>query len=130
MARRRAGYRVSIPMLDGGAPYDCVIDDGTTLQRVQVETGYVARGAVWWACRSTSYHRTGGTTRDYVGTADHFAVWLPELTRCYLVPVSACGRHQAALRLEPARNRQAKRVRLASDFELRCLVPNDAATRP
>ena len=120
-ALRLAGYRVSVPMMDAGSPYDCVIDDGARLQRVQIKTGYVARGAVEWSCRSTSYHRTGGTMRDYVGVADLFAVWVPELAQCYLVPVAECGRHLTALRLEPSRNNQQKRVRLAADYELRPL---------
>ena len=125
-ALRRAGYHVSIPVLDGGSPYDCIIDDGRSLLRVQIKTGYIARGSVWWACRSTSYHRRGGTVRDYVGVADLFAVWVPETGQCYLVPVAGCGRHESALRLAPARNGQRKRVRLAADYE----VPTGPAPHP
>ena len=120
-ALRRAGYRVSVPMMDGGSPYDCIVDDGRTLQRVQIKTGFVSEGAVRWATRSTSYHRTNGGARDYRGLADVFAVWVPELARCYLVPVSECGRHQSALRLEPARNGQQKKTRSAERYELRPL---------
>ena len=122
-ALRRAGYRVSVPMLDGGSPYDCVIDDGERLQRVQIKTGHVYAGAVCWATRSTSYHRTGGTSRDYRGLADLFAIWVPERAECYLVPVEECGRHQSMLRLEPARNNQTKGTRQASDYALRPTRP-------
>lgn len=120
-ALRRAGYRVSVPVMDGGSPYDCIIDDGRELKRVQIKTGFVTHGAVRWATRSTSYHRRNGGARQYHGLADVFAVWVPEMSRCYLVPVSECGRSQAALRLAPARNGQRRNTRAAESFELRAL---------
>lgn len=108
--------------MDGGSPYDCVIDDGRDLKRVQIKTGFVTHGAVRWATRSTSYHRRNGGARSYVGLADLFAVWVPELQRCYLIPVSECGRTQSALRLEPARNGQRRNTRSADEYEVRPLA--------
>lgn len=123
-ASRPAGYRVCVPVLGHDSPYDCVIDDGTRLHRVQIKTGYVdVHDSVRFATRSTSYHRGGGS-RTYRDTADPFAVWVPELARCYLVPVS-----ESALRLVPARNGQTRRTRPAADYELGPLPPRPSSPR-
>lgn len=124
-AFRRAGYGVFLPFLAPDSPYDCVIDDGEHLLRVQVKTGYVRSryDSVRFATRSTSYHRAGGTARTYHGVADLFAVWVPELARCYVVPVSECGRVESSLRLSPARSGQKKGIRIAADYELRVATP-------
>jgi hypothetical protein len=57
--------------------------------------------------------------RSYGGLADVFAVWVPEIARCYVVPVSECGSSAFAMRLSPARNNQRKKTRMAADYELR-----------
>jgi hypothetical protein len=117
-ALTRAGYAILLPLGDC-LPYDCIIDDGRTLQRVQIKTGYEdGRGAVRWATRATSWNKPGGAPRSYHGRADLFAVWVPELRRCFLIPVSDCGRVETALRLSPARNNQRKGVRQAVDYEI------------
>lgn len=104
----RAGYRVSKPVVEHG-PYDCVIDDGAQLQRVQIKTGWVDDTVVRWATCSNTYSRAGArpTRRTYVGVCDLFAVWVPETRACYLVPVDECGGRDASLRLVvPTRGRQ------------------------
>src|SRR5690242_13162278 len=48
----RAGYSVSLP-LGGNERYDCIIDDGERLPRVQIKTGFDdGAGAVRFATRS------------------------------------------------------------------------------
>jgi hypothetical protein len=116
-ALSRAGYVVSVPF--GAHPrYDCIIDRGGMLQRVQIKTGHEdGFGAVRWECRSQRFY--DGLSRPYHREADLFAVWVPETRQCYLVPVEECGRYQAALRITVPRNGQHKRVRLAADYLLR-----------
>ena len=86
----RAAYRVSLP-LGANARYDCIIDDGSCLLRVQIKTGFLdGFGAIRWATRSVRFY--DGASRDYQGQADLFAVWVPETRSCYLAPVKDCGR--------------------------------------
>lgn len=115
-ALRRAGYTVLVAPFAGSLCYDCAIDDGKTIARVQIKTGYVDKhGAVRWATRST-----GGTqaTIDYRGRVQYFAVWVPELGTAYLVPVNDVGRREASLRLRPTANNQEAGIRWAHDYEL------------
>ncbi|HEY0995439.1 MAG TPA: group I intron-associated PD-(D/E)XK endonuclease [Gemmatimonadaceae bacterium] len=115
-ALRRRGYAVLVAPFAASLPYDCVIDDGRHLLRVQVKTGYVDRHrAIRWATRST-----GGSqrTRTYRGRADLFAVYVPEIERTFLVPVEECGRREASIRLSPARNGQKHGVRHAEQYEI------------
>jgi hypothetical protein len=102
----------------GNVRYDCVVDDGVRLSRVQVKTGFLdGFGAIRWATRSVRFY--DGATRDYYGQADLFAVWVPETRRCYLVPVDQCGRREATLRVVPPRSGQRRGIRPASDYELK-----------
>jgi hypothetical protein len=57
--------------------------------------------------------------RDYQGQVDYFGVYCPETVTVYLVPIADLPvRVQAALRVEPARNRQKCKIRLASSYEI------------
>jgi hypothetical protein len=127
-ALSRAGYIVSIPF--GAHPrYDCIIDRGGVIQRVQIKTGYEdGYGAVRWECRSRRFY--DGLSRSYHTQADLFAVWVPETRQCFLVPVEECGRYAAALRIVPPRNGQHRRVRLAADYALTSGVAGAGAPSP
>jgi hypothetical protein len=117
VALQRAGYTVLAAPFASQRRYDCVIDDGERLRRVQIETGYVGCDAVRFASRSTAGSGPN-RSRSYHGAADLFAVWVPELQRCCLAPVRECGRRDATLRLSPARNGRLAGARRAVDFEL------------
>ena len=116
-AFHRAGYPVLISPFRT-LRYDCAVEIDGRLLRVQVKTGRVVEGAVHFPCKSSSPYRDK-TGNAYHGDADLFAVWVPTLGKCYVIPVNECGRAGVALRLTPAKNGQSKRVRLAADFELR-----------
>jgi hypothetical protein len=82
-----------------------------------------ANGAVYFPTCSTTYHHPGnqGTKNyrhPYEGQADLFGVYCPANDRVYLVPVEECGTREAALRIEPTRNNQSKRVRWANEYEV------------
>lgn len=47
-----------------------------------------------------------------------FAVYFPPDQSVYLVPIDAVSRSEGRLRLEPARNNQKRRIRLAADYEI------------
>lgn len=118
-ALTRAGYTVLVAPFTDNQRYDCVLDDGARLLRVQVKTGRITRrwpGVVNFSARSTNWHAR--TSAGYRGAADLFAVWCPENRKVYLVPVDECGHREVKLRLVPSANAQSKRIRWAADYEL------------
>jgi hypothetical protein len=120
LALHEAGYAVLLPFGEN-TRYDLVVDDGTSLLRVQCKTGRLRGGAVVFApVSSYGHHRNPATARrDYRGQIDYFAVYCPETGGVYLVPIEDVPtRTSAALRVEPARNNQRRHIRNASDYEL------------
>jgi len=114
------GYAVSVPFGEN-VRYDLVIDDGEHLQRVQCKTGRLRDGAIRFAtCSCYGHHaRPSQARRDYLGQVDCFAVHCPETSGVYLIPITDLAvRVQAALRVEPSRNGQQRRVRQAAKYEI------------
>ena len=111
-----AGYAVSRPFGENQR-YDLVMDDGTTLSRVQVKTGRLRNGVVVFNCVSTHGHR-GAPARPYRGQVEVIAVYCPDTRKVYLVPESHLTRSIGSLRIDPTKNNVAKTVRWACDFEL------------
>jgi len=119
-ALREAGFAVLTPFGEN-TRYDLAIDDGSKLFRVQCKTGRLRQGAVRFAvCSCYGHHlRAKDARRDYQGQVDYFGVYCPETVTVYLVPIADLPvRVQAALRVEPARNRQRCKIRLASSYEI------------
>jgi hypothetical protein len=119
-ALQQSGYAVSVPFGEN-TRYDLVIDDGERLGRVQCKTGRLRRGAIRFATCSTYLHhaRPLQTKRDYQGQIDYFAVYCPETTGVYLIPIEAVPTQaQGALRVTPTRNGQRRRIRHAAEYEL------------
>jgi hypothetical protein len=57
--------------------------------------------------------------RDYRGDVDHFAVYCPERTAAYLIPIADLPlKRQAHLRVDPPRNNQRRGIRFAADYEI------------
>ena len=104
--------------------YDLVIDDGERFIKVQCKTGRIRNGAVWFSTCSSSYHHPSnrGTKfyqHSYKGEVDVFGVYCPQNDRVYVVPAETVGERACALRIAPTRNNQSKKVRWASEFELK-----------
>jgi len=117
---KAAGYALLIPFGEN-TRYDLVIDDGVALARVQCKTGRLRGGAIVFPVTSTyGHHRNPATARrTYRGEIDYFAVYCPETTGVYLVPIGdVCTRASAALRVAPARNGQERRIRHAGGYEI------------
>lgn len=104
--------------------YDFVVEDHAgEFLRIQAKTGRLRDGAVRFnTCSSTAHHRRGGggsgTSLDYRGAADCFAVHCAATGAVYLVPVHEVGTREASLRVEPARNGQRAGIRFAADYQL------------
>jgi PD-(D/E)XK endonuclease len=117
---KAASYALLVPFGEN-TRYDLVIDDGKTLARVQCKTGRLRGGAIVFAVTSTYGHHRNPITvrRAYSGEIDYFAIYCPETTGVYLVPISEVPtRSIARLRVVPARNGQEKRIRHAADYEI------------
>jgi hypothetical protein len=112
-ALTEAGLHVLLPF-GGGLPFDLAVvcPDGRIL-RLQVKSGRVREGCVEFKSSSTDH---GQGQRHYRGRADLIAVYVAALRRTFMVPVDDCPSFRGYLRLEPARNNQRRRVRLAEDY--------------
>jgi hypothetical protein len=115
-----AGYAIFLPFGEN-TRYDLVIDDGAALWRVQCKTGRLRGGAVRFKTCSTYAHHPNPklAKRDYVGEIDHFAVYCPETYGVYLITIEDIAvRQKGALRVDPPRNGQKRRIRFAADYEI------------
>ena len=88
LALQDAGLAVSVPFGEN-TRYDLIIDDGESLARVQCKTGRLRAGGIRWAaCSSYAHHPNPRMVqRDYIGDIDYFAVYCPETTGIYLIPI-------------------------------------------
>jgi PD-(D/E)XK endonuclease len=94
-------------------PYDLVVHlPDERFVRVQCKTGRERGGSVLFNSASTDH---GQGRRDYRGRADVLAVFCPTLDRVFVVPVDEAAGYVTSLRVDPPRNGQRLRVRLASD---------------
>jgi PD-(D/E)XK endonuclease len=117
---RHLGLDILVPFGEN-MRYDLAIDDGSRLRRLQCKTGRLRKGAVVFAVSSSyGHHRNPSTARrDYRGQVDAFAVYCPETTGVYLVPIAdLAARTQARLRVDRPRNNQTKAIRYAAEYEI------------
>jgi hypothetical protein len=57
--------------------------------------------------------------RDYIGEIDYFAVYRPETSGVYLVPIQyAQVRTKGSLRVHTPRNNHRRLIRLAHEYEI------------
>ncbi len=97
--------------------YDLVLEKNGHFSRIQCKNGRVRNGCVKFSSSSTEWYK-GFRRKNYKGQADYFGVYCPELDKTYLVPVSTTGVSQVKLRINPAKNKQSKFVRWASEYEI------------
>lgn len=96
--------------------YDLVVEENGKFSRIQVKTGRISNGAVRVDTCSSYTHRGGGK-KGYRGEADFFAVYCPDNGKIYMIPVEEAPSTTLAFRLEPSKNGQKARVRMAVDYE-------------
>jgi hypothetical protein len=119
LALHDAGYQVSTPFGEN-TRYDLVLDDGTTLTRLQCKTGRMRLGAVEFATASSYAHHPNEklTQRHYRGQVDAFAVYCRETGGVYVIPIEELPLDRAYLRVREPLNGQRKRIRFAEDYEI------------
>jgi hypothetical protein len=124
LALQRVGFVVLLPFGEN-VRYDLVIDDGNQLARVQCKTGRLREGAVRFSvCSSYAHHRQPRAIhRNYSGQIDYFGIYCPETGGAYLVPIDDLPlKREGALRVDPARNSQRRRIRSAADYQIGSVV--------
>jgi len=120
LALEGTGFRVYLPFSEN-TRCDLVIDDGVRLARVQCKSGRLRKGAVLFKTCSTYAHHPHPkiAKRDYTGEVDYFAIYCPETSGVYLVPIEDAGvAWKASLRVDSPKNGQRRLIRLASEYEI------------
>jgi PD-(D/E)XK endonuclease len=120
IALQGIGHEVYFPFGENTRA-DFVIDDGTRLARVQCKTGRLRNGVVQFkTCSSYAHHSNPASiARDYLGQIEYFAVYCPETSGIYLIPIEDIPLKWAgSLRVTEARNGQKLRIRYARDYEI------------
>jgi PD-(D/E)XK endonuclease len=113
----RRGYDVLVPF-GTNQRYDLVLDLDGELVRVQCKTGRLRDGTVRFSTQSIQSNTRRTVMRGYLGDADLFLVYCPEIGKVYVVPVEEVGVSKTYLRVDPVRNGQSHGVRWAEDYEL------------
>jgi PD-(D/E)XK endonuclease len=114
------GFKVLLPFGEN-ARYDLVIDDGSSLRRVQCKTGRLRQGAVKFAACSTNIHHKSRSSphRSYQDEVDAFAIYCPETAGVYLIPIDDLAvNRQGSLRIDTPKNNQKRFVRFGVDYEV------------
>jgi hypothetical protein len=86
-----------------------------------IYAGRLRLGSIVFAvCSCYGHHRNPATARrTYEGQIDLFAVYCPQTSGVYLVPIEDLPMKTAAyLRVDPPRNNQRQRIRFAADYEV------------
>ena len=120
LALQTLGYSVYMPFGENTRT-DLIVDYGGRLSRIQCKTGRLRNGVVSFAtCSSYAHHPNPKIlNRDYEGEVDELAVFCPELGAVYMLPLDHIGtKRRASLRIDRAKNNQAKGVRLAAAYEI------------
>jgi hypothetical protein len=119
----RMGLVVLRPLCEGGR-YDLVIDLEPDLLRVQCKWANRRDGVL-----SINLRTNRLTPAGYVGTTytaaevDAIGAYSAELKSCFLIPITEVSEgRRVHLRLEPARNNQARRIRWAHEYEFGSMV--------
>ena len=120
----KLGIGVYMPI--GDERCDLIFDLRPRLVRVQCKWAS-RRGDVIVLPLYSARRTANGLRRTYYSAeeVDAFAAWCPDTERCYYVELAQITtRAVLYLRLEPARNNQAKGVRWAKDYEFGATLGN------
>src|SRR3954451_13917824 len=113
----RGGAGVSRPLDD--ERYDLILDLRLRLLRVQCKWANRVGDVVTARLYTSRRDATGLVNRRYIaGEFDAFALYCPDVDRCYLLAAEAVvAFRQVHLRLAPCRNNQSLGIRWARDYE-------------
>jgi hypothetical protein len=98
--------------------YDMVAESPSSagLLRVQCKTGRLSDGVVAFSCCSKEGRYN--LKKDYHGQIELFAVYCPENSKVYIVPIEDCGTSRMHMRVEYPRNNADTSVNWAAKYVL------------
>jgi hypothetical protein len=111
------GHRVLRPV-GQNQRYDLVLDTGGRFLRCQCKTGRLRNGSIVFSAQSIRSNTKRAICRDYRGEIDCFLVFCAETGGVYAIPMDDALRTTCTLRVDPAGNNQARRIRWAADYRL------------
>jgi hypothetical protein len=120
LALRLRGYGIYVPYGEN-TRCDLMLERDGFVDRVQCKTGRLRKGAVVFnVCSSYAHHPNARIQRRaYHGEIDLFAIYCPETSGVYLVPIAHLPLvRQGRLRVDPPKNNQLDRIRFAADYEV------------
>jgi PD-(D/E)XK endonuclease len=115
IALHEVGISFYVPLGDN-TRCDFVVELGNELARPMQNDGAVR----FRTCSSYAHHpKPKQTSRHYLGEVDYFAVYCPETSGVYLIPIQQLQtRHEAKLRIDRPRNNQRRYIRFAADYQI------------
>ena len=123
LARLLEVYETVLLPFGNGQRYDMVaVDKDGRFLRIQCKTGHLESGCVVF--RSASVDSRTKKDRSYTGEIDYFGVYCSQIRKAYLVPIEDAGKSRTYLHIEPTKNGQKYKTRLAESYELRLSVPS------
>jgi hypothetical protein len=111
------GYHVLVPF-GVNHRYDFVLDVDGEFVRAQCKTGRLRKGSIVFRTLSTRSNTRTALRRGYLGEADVFLVYCPDVGGVYVVPVESAPGAVMHLRVDPTANHQGLKINWARDFEL------------
>jgi hypothetical protein len=89
-----------------------------SLLKAQCKTGRLRNGVIECTTQSIQSNMRKTSWRSYEGEVDLFIIYCPQNDTVYAVPAAEVPSRAMYLRVDPPRNKQAKHVRWATDYEL------------
>ena len=111
------GYTISIPFGDN-AKYDLILDKNNVLYRLQCKKGRVKGGCI--VSNTTSHNPFTNKRCDYIGKADYFAIYVYELDKIYMYPITDdCPKGEIKMRLTKPKNNQTLNIKFADNYDVK-----------
>ena len=122
------GLTVLRPLCEGRR-YDLVFDLELRLLRVQCKLAQRVGGALAIRLQTCRYTPSGYVHTSYTADEiDAIAAYSPDLRECFLIPASEVSDRRAIhLRLDPAKNNQARGIKWARSYAIGAMLRTLAA---
>ncbi len=116
------GIIVSQPLIN--TRYDFLIDYKNKIYKIQVKTCRLSNEGDSLIFNTSNSHTNTKETlnRSYENEIDYFATFYKN--KCYLIPISECGKRNKTLRIFPPKNGQKIGVSFLEDYELEKILSN------